>query len=320
MKRPVVIVGVAVLVLAIAAAAFLVGRGTGHTTSASTTPAASHGATTTSTTTTTTAPPATDTVTLTEETGGRLSVTFGGLTDPDTAAASTGCPKGTWTPTTQRTIPTTRLVSVSFTAVNHGSRILRSSDAWASVVLIDDSHATLSGSCATSTAETVTLLPGTSASGSVVVSVPVGDTISAVEYRQPFGLTGTAYWRVHDVAPQPLPPAVPKPRAKACTGTEVLRPATLFPTCATPTGLEFYARGVSTITWATWSTTSAHGSGVFGTWHCGFGYSTAAQKAGCVPATVVLSDPITTDGSLVFGHLSVTSTGPTETLSTGWGA
>jgi hypothetical protein len=47
MKRPAVIVGVAVLVLAVAAAAFLAGRGTGHTTAASTTPAASHGTTTT---------------------------------------------------------------------------------------------------------------------------------------------------------------------------------------------------------------------------------------------------------------------------------
>jgi hypothetical protein len=318
MSKPVVAGSMAVLVLAIAAAAVLVGRGTGHTTALPTAPASSHG-----TTTTMTAPPAADTVTVTEGTGERLSVTFEGLTDPDTAAASTGCPKGTWTPTTQRTIPTTRLVSVSFTVVNHGSRILRSSDAWAGVALIDDSHAMLSGSCVSSTAGTVNLLPGTSVSGSVVVSVPVGDTISTVEYRQPFGLTGTAYWRVHDVAPPPLPSAVPKPRVRDCTyatytGAVTLRPTELYVSCATK-----YTVVLSRLTWATWGTTAARGSGTVGTWRCVRG-PTATQlwnkTRHCYAATVVLSNPVTTNGALVFSHLSVTSTGPTETLGTGWGA
>ena len=188
--------------------------------------------------------------------------------------------------------------------------------------LINGAHATLSatGSCAKSSTGTLDLLPGTTASGTVVVSVPVTERIIAVVYKPPFGLTATATWRVNDTAPPTLPAAVRKPRVRTCmfktyTGATTIHPTTLYSSCDTK-----YTVVLTTITWTTWNTTSAHGTGVVGTYACDRAVITSSTEH-CYAASIALSDPISAAGALVFAHLNVVSSGgPSVTVTTSWGA
>jgi hypothetical protein len=261
---------------------------------------------------------------------GGLNVTLVQVVDHDTTDVTRSCPASAWTPTTQRTLAKDRLVAVVLKLTNAGHSILQSGDPWSGLVLVDGTHATISRSClgySTDALSTcgdtsggnVNLLPGTSVVGCPVVTVPVGASITSVQFSAPFGLSGSAYWRVHDSGLPPLPPPVSKPRVRTCSGSSytgyvTLRPRLVYPSCATK-----YTVVVSRITWTTWTVTSAHGTGLVGTWRCGVTDATHAV-AHCYPAVVTLSTPITAAGVRVFSHLrAVATNGPLVTVGTGWG-